>query len=211
VGKHSNNKKRILIRIAVFCVGIMLFGVFLYMHSYNPNSIIPHRGLEKSIREQIGKPTGEITPEDCLGVTELDIAMPTFETSFRLGLSDLEGLQYFKDLEILKCNAGYLSDISALSQLHKLRELNLDNNNISDLTPLSELSNLEYLWLYQNNVRDLSPLASLTNLKHLVIGMNPVQYIPDGFAPLANLYGLEIGSYADYAIVVGRDELKYPH
>lgn len=207
--KQSNSKKRILIRIMVFCLGILLFGVFLYLHSYNPNSIIPHRGLEKTICDQIGKPTGEITPEDCLGVTELDIVIPNF--GFMLGLSDLEGLQYFKDLEVLKCNERSLSDISALGKLYKLRKLNLDYNNISDLTPLSKLNNLEYLWLYRNNVRDLSPLASLTNLKHLVIGMNPVEDIPNGFAPLANLYGLEIGSYADYAIVVGRDELKYPH
>ena len=207
--KYSINKKRILIRIAASCLGILLLGALLYLHSYNPNSIIPHRGLEKTIRGQIGKTKGEITPEDCLGVTELHIIIPSFE--FRLGLSDLEGLQYFEDLEVLKCNERSLTDISALGQLYKLRELNLDYNNISDLTPLSNLNNLEYLWLYRNNVRDLSPLASLTNLKHLVIGMNPVELIPNGFAPLAELYGLEIGSYADYTIVVGRDELKYPH
>lgn len=70
---------------------------------------------------------------------------------------------------------------------------------------------MERLDLYDNNVRDLSPLASLSNLKHLVIGKNPVEYIRDGFAPLENLYGLQIGSYADYDIVVGRDELKSPH
>lgn len=186
------------------CVGMVLLlcivGVTLY--SNNSNSIIPDRRLEEIIRKQIGKPKGEITPEDCLGITELDLKS--------VG-RNLEGLQYFHDLEVLRCTQGGLSDISAISQLTKLKDIDFYQNNISDLTPLSGLVNLKSLVLQKNKIQDLTPLATLTNLEYLAIGKNPVEYNSDGFVPLEKLHGLRINSYADYEIVIGRDELKSPH
>jgi len=190
--------KKIVVVIPVVC----LLAATWYI--LTPQSIFASRGLENVIREQIGKPVGVITPDDCRGITELDLSLSDWNTS-------LKGLQYFVDLEILNSSAGRLSDISALSELTQLRELTLRQNNISDLTTLSGLTNLERLDITGNRVRDLSPLASLTNLKSLVIGQNPVERLPDGFAPLAHLHGLSIGALADYSIVVGKDELISPH
>lgn len=191
--------KRIAVTVCIVSL-ICLTAVLLYRSSLN--SIIPNRRLEGLIRQQIGKPYGEITPKDCLGVTELNLNS--------VG-TDLEGLQYFRDLEVLKCTQGRLTDVSAISDLKNLREIDFYQNNISDLTPLSGLTNLGRLVLQKNDIQDLSPLASLTNLEYLAIGKNPVERLPDGFIPLAKLEGLRIGAYADYEVVVGRDELVSPH
>ena len=205
------NKNYIFIGIAGICLILLaiIFHCVYFIWSYSPNSIIPNKLLEKAVREQIGKPIGKITPDDCLGVVELKLTFWNF--SFKSMPIDLEGLQYFIDLEVLYCKTGSVSDISALSNLRKLRELDLEFNKISDLTPLSELKNLEVLKLYNNRIRDLTPLASLTNLKELVIGKNPVGLYADGFIPLKNLFGLEISSYAEYSIIVGQDELIPPN
>jgi Leucine-rich repeat (LRR) protein len=172
--------------------------------SDDSTSIFPSRGLEAVIREQINKPEGDIAPDDCLGITFLDLSASDWNTN-------LEGIQYFRDLETLNCTAGRLSDISALSELVQLKELTLKANKISDLTQLSTLVNLEVLDLTDNRVKDLSALSSLISLRHLVIGGNPVESIPEGFMPLANLYGLQIGALADYSITVGEDELVSPN
>ena len=191
--------------IIAICISICLL-----ITLYNPFSIIPNRELEKTVREQINKPYGKITSEDCSGIIELDLGM-------QFSIISLNGLQHFSDLEKLNCTSWLLSDISSLKELYKLKELYLDNNRIKDLQALSGLINLEELKLYNNRISDLSPLASLANLKYLVIGKNPVDcveyeqidgtrfytyYVPASFTPLAGLNGLRIASYADYSITV---------
>ncbi len=184
------------LRVVIIILAMLIAGILINTFVINdPNSIIPNRQLERVIREQIGKSSGELTPKDCLGITELNLSASDFN-------SNLEGLQYFVDLEKLDCSAGRIHNISAISGLTKLEELKLYKNQVRDLTPLSGLVNLERLDLYDNNVHDLTPLATLTNLKLLVIGKNPVTNKEDFYAPLSHLYGLRIVSPADWGITI---------
>ena len=169
-------KKYIFYKISIITSISILFILFfsIYMYLYNPNSIIPNRELEKSIREQINKHKGNIKPEDCKGVTVLRFNNLNF-------IKKLDGIQYFTDLETLECKVCSVSDISALKELYKLKYLNLYKNNVKDLKPLSELINLENLNLYDNNFYDITPMASLINLKELQIGKNPVENLQMDF------------------------------
>lgn len=103
-----------------------------------------------------------IKPQDCLGITELDLSATNW-------IRSLEGLQYFKDLEELEIVASHVNDIRALGELPKLKTLNLRRNRVRDLTPLAGHPSLEVIDLCYNPVTDLSPLASCPNLKKVII------------------------------------------
>ena len=161
-------KKRIY---AIACgVVVLLTTAFLiqsaYFNTRNPESLFPDRHLENAIRKAIGKAKGEITSDDCVGIIELDI-----DGFYR----DLEGIQYFVNLEVLASQDGYLQDISALKSLPNLRSLSLGRNKIEDISSLSALENLEFLSLFNNNITDVSPLVNLHNLKKLIIHKNDIK------------------------------------
>lgn len=174
--------------LAVIIGGILVI-VYGLPYPENKNSIFPNHYLEEAVRQQIDKPSGEIQPEDCIDIKELDLSAADFNVS-------LEGLQYFINLEKLTSDAGNLSDISALSNLKKLKYLKLYKNRISDLSPLSGLKSLEYLDLYDNNVTSIVPLESLSSLNRLFLGKNIIKDVSP-LKGLKNLQYLEIyGKYA---------------
>jgi internalin A len=151
-----------------YIISYIVFGIYGYPYPENPDSLFPNYYLEKAVREQLNKPTGELTKEDCLGITELDLHSSDYSVN-------LEGIQHFVDLEKLSCGGGRLKDLSALKGLIKLKDLNLMNNDIEDLSPLKDLVNLEHLELLSNRVKDVSALQNLVSLKYLGIRKNPVK------------------------------------
>lgn len=185
--------KKCAVTVLCICTAVLLVALCIRCIEHHDN-IIPNRELEKAIIEEIGFEGTELKPEDCLGITELDLSATNF-------CSNLEGLQYFKDLESLKCCAGNLKDISALSELTNLKELDLRSNKISDLSPLSNLRNLEKLNLYNNRVKDLSPLSSLVSLKHLELGKN-VWINDESLEPLSGLHGLKVTFLLDHTVKI---------
>ena len=100
--------------------------------------------VEKAIRKQIKKPTGELTEADLEKVAVLD-------------------LRY-----------NELTDVSPLAGLTQLKELNLEETQLTDkqLNHLVGLTKLETLWLLNNNLTDLSALAGLTQLTYLNVNDN---------------------------------------
>ena len=117
-------KKAILKRQVLLCSVILcLLFIAFYFYRNDPTSIIPDRKLQAIVRETIGKPRGEITPEDCLGVTKLDVFA---------GVKRLDGLEYFSDLEVLFLSEGTIRDLNDLKALKKLKELRLLGNPIYD-------------------------------------------------------------------------------
>ncbi len=183
--------KRIL-AISVI-IAVSFFALGLYKISRRDH-IIPNAELESVIIEQIGFSGDKLKPEDCLGITELDLSATNL-------ITDLEGLQYFKDLEVLSCRASYINDISALSELENLKELDLSLNRINDLTPLSDLKRLKELNLYNNRVRDLSPLSNLISLKHLELGKN-ILITDASLEPLSKLHGLKVTFLLDRTVEI---------
>ena len=165
----KKDKKILIASLIIIAIPFIYLYFMAYGLPYPPNkdSIFPNVYLERAIRDVLDKPDGKIMPEDCLGITELDI-------SFADNNTDLEGIQYFTDLEKLVSSGGRLKDLSVLRDLQKLKYLNLMMNEIEDLVSLSNLVNLEHLELQDNNVKDVSALQNLTKLEYLGIRKNPV-------------------------------------
>ena len=143
----------------------------------------PDSNLEAAIREAINKPQGPITAADLESLRSLD-------TQGR-GISDLTGLEYCLNLQLLNLDGNNISDLSPLAGLTDLVQLFLDSNNISDISTLAGLTNLELIWLSHNNISDISALANLTNLVHLKLDDNNIRDI-SALVGLTNLEFLSL-------------------
>jgi len=122
--------------------------------------------LEKTIREAINKPNGDINKSDLLTIQ-------SFWAEGR-GILNLSGMERCTNLLSLGLQDNNISDISSLAGLTKLTGLNLGSNSISDISSLASLINLSDLSLWSNQVSVISSLASLTNLKTLNLMYNEI-------------------------------------
>ena len=146
--------------------------------------IFPDANLEAAVREALGLPEGDITPQDLQGLTEL--------VAPERGIEDLTGL------EGLSLDVNQISDLASLSGLTNLFDLYLFGNQVSDLTPLSSLTNLGFLVLDGNQISDVTPLSGLTNLGWLLLSSNKISDL----IPLSGLTNLG-------ALVLGRNQISY--
>jgi hypothetical protein len=163
----------------------------------------PDANLKTVIREAIGKPSGDISEADLLGLTSLH--------GEEAGIIDLTGLEYCIDLthlylyknqikvitpvqnltklELLLLGVNQIEDISPVQNLSNLTDLQLQVNQISDISPVQDLTNLHGLYLSFNQISDISPVQNLTNLTGLVLSYNQINDIQ----PLVDNTGLSSG------------------
>ncbi|CAL6022161.1 leucine-rich_repeat domain-containing protein [Hexamita inflata] len=96
------------------------------------------------------------------------------------GITDLDGIQFLKNLQVLYLHDNAIIDLSPLQQLSKLTFLHLSDNKISNIVPLQFLQSLQTLYLYSNNINtvDFTPLQFLP-LRLLSTHSNPVQLSPE--------------------------------
>ncbi len=94
---------------------------------------IPDPNLEAAIREELNKPTGDITTDDMALLTSL--------VASDKSINDLTGLETAINLEDLNLQYNQIVDLSPLTGLTSITQLNLNNNNISGVNPLSGLIN----------------------------------------------------------------------
>jgi len=121
---------------------------------------IRDEALEKAIRAEIGKPLGFLTEADLAEVVELDARS--------LGIQDISGIEYCKNLAWLDLDTNQISNLRPLEQLGRpespfespLVYLNLDGNVVTDITPLAGLLNLKQLSLFNNQVSDIGALVT---------------------------------------------------
>ena len=123
--------------------------------------------LEAAIREELNKPSGELTITDLASIADmLDLSGQD--------ISDITPLRYMKKLTYLVLNDNNITDISALQGLRRLRALKLKNNRITDISAVQETPNLVYLDLNGNQIKDITPVRSLKDLTTLSLSNNPV-------------------------------------
>ena len=155
--------------------------------------------LENIIRDIIGKNIGPITRADVENITELSARVR--------GITNIDALKYFTNLEKLDLYGNRISDLSALANITSLKRLNLGKNynvltagtsspNGLDITPLKSLVLLEELDLSDNMLTDLSGIGSLTMLKTLILSKNRIADI----SPLSTLKSL---TYVDLSYNYG--------
>jgi Leucine-rich repeat (LRR) protein len=126
---------------------------------------IPDVNFEQSLIDQ-GYDTdntinGQIKIIDALQVTQLDVNS--------LSISDLTGIEGFKNITILNCSMNEISSID-LSNNIDLISLNVSDNLLSSLD-LSGLNQLVILYLWQNNITTID-LSNQNNLINLVASNN---------------------------------------
>ncbi|NOR44295.1 MAG: hypothetical protein GQ534_01820 [Candidatus Delongbacteria bacterium] len=91
-----------------------------------------------------------------------------------VGMKNLNGIEFFKDISYLDLKSNKISDISNLWYLEKLEELHLSDNKIFGIFGLSNLKNLRILDLSNNNIDDISDLTYLNKLEYLNLANNPL-------------------------------------
>ena len=113
--------------------------------------------LETMVREQMGKPEGDITVADAEAVTELFINR---EAEGDPAIQDISSLAPFVNLSYLSLIGNEVTDIGVLEVMWNLKFLDLGGNQVHDLSPLSKLP-LESLAVWDNGVTDISALAPI--------------------------------------------------
>lgn len=131
--------------------------------------------LEKEIRKAINKPTGAITKEDALSVSQLYLGGKN--------IKDISGIENFKNLMTLDLGVAYSEDIN---------DRTLKTNSIIDITPLSNLTNLKTLILTSNKITNVYSLKDLVKLESLGLASTEITNIND-LSNLTNLKTLFLG------------------
>lgn len=146
-----------------------------------------------AVREAVDKPTGELTPADLAGVTELSV--------YNSGLKSLDGIEYLTSLETLDCTSNRLTELDVYSN-KQLKSVHCGDNKLTDVD-LSGNAELTTLDAYGNSLTAVdvsnSPLLESVNvtnneLTELDVSNNP------------NLNSLYCSSNAFTSI----DEVKLP-
>ena len=170
--------------------------------------IFPDHYVDALIRNQIGKPHGDIYQSDLRDITTINF--PPLVS----GPIDLTGLEYCTSLTQFSLayygGDSEIVDITPLSNLTILTFLSLENTHIADLTPLSNLTGLTELRLNCCQIGDIAPLSNLTSLTSLhlnhvieIIDLIPLSFLTSltdvyiegsqiiKLTPLSNLTGLK--------------------
>ena len=173
--------------------------MFVGLDVLNPNTIAFHMGnvnfpdthLADEVRQALSLPNGANIPKAQLAtLTDLRIPMK--------GITDLTGLEFATQLEVLDLSDNDIVDLSPLAGLTQLEHLDLSKNRIVDLSPLAGLTKLRQLKLFKNYIiSDLSPLVGLTQLEHLDLSDNDIVDL----SPLAGLTQLEHLDLSDNKVI----------
>ena len=146
--------------------------------------------IEAAIREQLDKPTGELTEADLKKVTKLDLSFQQ--------LTDVpKGLEKLTQLTKLYLNSNKLTDVTGLEKLTQLTWLNLENNQLTDVKGLEKLAQLTNLVLSRNQLTAVpKDLEKLTQLKYLVLSRNRLTDVK-GLEKLTQLTSLYLANNPD--------------
>ena len=125
--------------------------------------------IEKVLRDEIKKNTGEITQEDCDGITSLSFNA--------MGLTDISPLKKCRNLSLLNLHMNEITDVTPLAGLTKLTMLNLGSNMIKDISSLKDLVHLKTFIIYMNHIEDISIVANMKDLHFLSAYENNIKVV----------------------------------
>jgi len=92
-------------------------------------------------------------------------------------ISNIDGIEYFKNIEKISFWENNISDITKLANLINLKSLQLGFNEINDISALVNLVELEKLSLAYNNLNDVSTLRYLPKIEWLNLDNNNIENI----------------------------------
>ncbi|MBN2588592.1 MAG: leucine-rich repeat domain-containing protein, partial [Sedimentisphaerales bacterium] len=175
--------------------------IILYYNPWSPPVNFADANLKQAVEEQL-----------CvINPTEAQMTTLTYLSANDKGITDINGIEYATNLQVLELGINQISDISPLKELINLEWLWLNDNQISDISSVAGLKNLQALGLdNNNNINDISPVEGLTNLHGLFIGGNNISDI----SPLSSLInldsiGLSVNQIIDISPVAGLTNLQH--
>lgn len=145
---------------------------------------IPDPGLDAAIRDVLQRPTGLLTEQDLLSLTNLNAA--------RRSVRSIAGLEAARNLSSLQLQENLLTNVSIPGSLTKLTLLDLSANALTNCVIPGGLTNLGTLTMEGNPLGDLELPPDLTALKSLDLENNLLTTftLPPG---LAGLVALDLG------------------
>lgn len=147
---------------------------------------IPDFNLKKALNTKFNSP-------DDAPITRVQLESLLALNLTGVGINNLEGLQYCKNLSYLGLSKNEISDLSPICNLKELVTLNIDENKINNITYLQNLTNLTYLTLSENYITNLEPLKKLTNLNYLDLSSNQIENL-NPISKLTNLVCLSLNN-----------------
>lgn len=174
--------KKISTMISIFSL------LLIFSFSIQASDVIqfPDSDLKVALLRQLGK-----SPNDEISIAEAENAPQTLDLS-QAGISNLEGIQYFKNVTFLKLHENNIQDLTPLSNLTKLKILLLNDNVIEDIAPLANLKNVTLLNLNNNQVTNLQMLKNIPHMHYLYISHNKV----NDLTPLDHFKELDFFDYS---------------
>ena len=192
--------KKISTMISIFSL------LLIFSFSIQASDVIqfPDSDLKVALLRQLGK-----SPNHEISIAEAENAPKILDLS-QAGISNLEGIQYFKNVTFLKLHENNIQDLTPLSNLTKLKILLLNDNLIEDIGPLANLKNVTLLNLNNNQVTNLQPLQNIPTLYYLYISHNKV----NDLSPLEHFKELDLFDYSfnqisDISSINNLTELRY--
>ncbi len=150
------------------CLLVFLVAAILFIPQAHAQVVeIPDPNLRGAIMEAL-----ELPPE--IPITQQQMEQLPELWAWQRDITDLTGLQYAINLEILHLWGNQIQNVTPLAKLTKLKDLDLAYNAVESVEPLAGLINLQRLNLTLNRVQDISPLANLVHLQRLYIRVNLV-------------------------------------
>ena len=165
---------------------------------------VPDPALDRLIRQKLRiRSDRPITQDDMLNLRDY------LDAGGNIGITDITGLEYAKNLTVLNLYHNPISDISPIAGMERLVNFNLWGCQIEDLTPLRALPKFEGGFLGGNRISNLEPLTGLTNITGLNLNFNSISDVRP-LATLHNLFHLELdhNQIVDYSPLAGLANLK---
>jgi Leucine-rich repeat (LRR) protein len=151
------NKKILLFGLLI----LVLFGLFIGTILVDRPVEFPDANLELAVRELLNYHGKPIYRSQLLDIVEIDFS--------GRNIGQLEGLDKFRNLEILILRNNAISDVSSLGSLTNLRILDLGYNPIVDLEAANfeDLSNLNLIELNLDHMVKFDRVKGTSRLSDL--------------------------------------------
>lgn len=184
-----------------------------------PVVVFTDAALEAKVREEMGKPEGDITLAEAEAVLKLDLSNEGFDdmTSQNGGIRDISDLKYFTGLEDLNLSFNDISDLAPLAELKSIKSLGFTGVRAKDLSVLKGLTNLVFLgfdWTCnederQNGTLSLDFMADMKDLEIFSCMGNGIKDISalGGLTKIWSLY-LDDNAITDISVLANLTSLK---
>ena len=123
-------------------------------------------------------------------ISELDLTA----TDESQKITDISGLEVFKNLSKLTLDNNNVQNLEKLSQIKTLRSLSLKSCGLTDLNSLKTVTSIVQLDVSNNEITNIDAISSLTKLENLQLSNNKIGNNLNAIASLSNLENLYISN-----------------